>query len=33
MVIEVKLPELGENIESGDIVKVLVSVGDTIEQD
>jgi pyruvate dehydrogenase E2 component (dihydrolipoamide acetyltransferase) len=30
---EFKLPELGENIESGDVVEVLVSVGDTIELD
>jgi pyruvate dehydrogenase E2 component (dihydrolipoamide acetyltransferase) len=30
---EFKLPELGENIEAGDVVAVLVSVGDTIEQD
>jgi pyruvate dehydrogenase E2 component (dihydrolipoamide acetyltransferase) len=30
---EFKLPELGENIETGDVVAVLVSVGDTIEQD
>ncbi len=28
---EVRLPELGENIEAGDIIQVLVSVGDTIE--
>ncbi len=27
---EVTLPELGENLDSGDVVKVLVSVGDTI---
>lgn len=31
--IAVKLPELGENIEAGDIVNVLVSVGDTIKSD
>ncbi|HBO43833.1 MAG TPA: pyruvate dehydrogenase [Planctomycetaceae bacterium] len=31
MSIEFKLPELGENIESGDIVKVLVHEGDVIE--
>ncbi len=31
--IELKLPELGENIESGDIVNVLVSVGDTVSPD
>ncbi|HEV2176143.1 MAG TPA: 2-oxo acid dehydrogenase subunit E2 [Terriglobia bacterium] len=30
---EFKLPELGENIEKGDLVKVLVSVGDTITKD
>jgi pyruvate dehydrogenase E2 component (dihydrolipoamide acetyltransferase) len=30
---EFRLPELGENIEAGDLVKVLVSVGDTINQD
>ena len=28
-----KLPELGESIETGDVVKVLVSVGDTLEVD
>ncbi|MFC2103446.1 2-oxo acid dehydrogenase subunit E2 [Bacteroidota bacterium] len=30
---EFKLPELGENIESADILSVLVKVGDKIEQD
>jgi pyruvate dehydrogenase E2 component (dihydrolipoamide acetyltransferase) len=30
MPIEFKLPDLGENIESGDIISVLVSEGDTI---
>jgi pyruvate dehydrogenase E2 component (dihydrolipoamide acetyltransferase) len=30
---EVRLPELGEDIESGDVVEVLVSKGDEIEQD
>ena len=30
---EFKLPELGENIESGDLTKVLVAVGDTIAKD
>jgi pyruvate dehydrogenase E2 component (dihydrolipoamide acetyltransferase) len=30
---EFRLPELGENIEAGDLVKVLVSVGDTINRD
>jgi len=33
MAIEVKLPELGENIESGNVVKLLVSVGQKIDQD
>lgn len=33
MATEFKLPELGENIESGDLTKVLVSVGDAIEKD
>lgn len=33
MATEFRLPELGENIESGDLVKVLVSTGDTIAQD
>ena len=32
-IVEFKLPELGENIESADIIKVLVSEGDTIEPD
>jgi pyruvate dehydrogenase E2 component (dihydrolipoyllysine-residue acetyltransferase) len=30
---EFRLPELGENIEKGDLVKVLVSVGDLIKPD
>ncbi|MGR6036559.1 MAG: 2-oxo acid dehydrogenase subunit E2 [Candidatus Nitrosoglobus sp.] len=30
---EFKIPELGENIESGDVAKVLVSPGDTLEKD
>jgi pyruvate/2-oxoglutarate dehydrogenase complex dihydrolipoamide acyltransferase (E2) component len=30
MLTEFKLPELGENIISGDVVKVLVREGDTI---
>lgn len=33
MATEFVLPELGENIESADVVDVLVSVGDTIEVD
>ncbi len=32
MAIEFKLPELGENIESGDLVRVIVKQGDTIEK-
>ncbi len=31
--VEVKLPELGENVESGTITQVLVSEGDTVEQE
>ncbi len=31
MSIEFKLPELGENVETGDVVSVLVAEGDTIE--
>jgi pyruvate dehydrogenase E2 component (dihydrolipoamide acetyltransferase) len=30
---EIKLPELGENITAGDVVKVLVAVGDSVEVD
>jgi len=30
MAVEFKLPELGENIESGDITNLLVAVGDTV---
>jgi len=30
---EFKLPELGENIQAGDVINVLVSVGDTIAED
>ena len=30
---EFTLPELGENIESGDIVRVLVHAGDTLQRD
>jgi pyruvate dehydrogenase E2 component (dihydrolipoyllysine-residue acetyltransferase) len=33
MTFEFKLPELGENIEQADIVKVMVSVGDKVEPD
>ena len=30
---EFKLPELGENIAAGDVVRVLVSAGDTVARD
>ena len=33
MIKEVLLPEVSENIESGDVVKVLVKVGDVIKAD
>lgn len=33
MATEFKLPELGENIEAGDVINVLVSVGDTVDVD
>ncbi len=33
MNIEVRLPEISENVESGDVIKVLVSVGDVVEVD
>jgi pyruvate dehydrogenase E2 component (dihydrolipoyllysine-residue acetyltransferase) len=33
MITEFKIPELGENIESGNVVRVLVSAGQTIEKD
>ena len=33
MATEFKLPSLGENIESGDVLKVLVSAGDKIEKE
>ncbi len=33
MITEFKLPELGENIESCDVVTILVSAGDAIEED
>ncbi len=32
MALEFKLPELGENIESGDVVNVLVAVGDSVSE-
>ena len=30
---DMKLPELGENVEKGDVVRVLVKAGDTIKKD
>jgi len=33
MPVEFKLPELGENIEKGDVARVLVKVGDTVVRD
>jgi pyruvate/2-oxoglutarate dehydrogenase complex dihydrolipoamide acyltransferase (E2) component len=33
MAIEIKLPELGDGIESGDVIDVLVKEGDVIEKD
>ena len=30
---ELKLPELGENVESGDVLRVLVSPGDSVKKD
>jgi len=33
MTTEFRLPELGENVEAGDLLKVLVSVGDIINRD
>ena len=33
MATEFKLPELGENIESADIINVLVKAGDVIEKE
>jgi pyruvate dehydrogenase E2 component (dihydrolipoamide acetyltransferase) len=33
MPVEFKLPELGENVEKGDVVRVLVAVGDDVARD
>lgn len=33
MATTIKLPELGENVDSGDLTKILVSVGDTVSKD
>jgi pyruvate dehydrogenase E2 component (dihydrolipoamide acetyltransferase) len=33
MPVEFKLPELGENVEKGDVIRVLVNVGDVVAKD
>src|SRR5712672_1065748 len=33
MIVEVRLPEISENVASGDVTKVLVKVGDRVEVD
>lgn len=33
MIKEVKLPEVSDNVETGDVVKVLVSIGDPVKID
>ena len=33
MTTTIKLPELGENVDSGDLTKILVNVGDTVAKD
>ncbi|MGD8413028.1 MAG: 2-oxo acid dehydrogenase subunit E2 [Candidatus Latescibacterota bacterium] len=33
MIKEIRLPEISENVESGEVIKVLVSEGDTVEVD
>ncbi len=33
MIEEIRLPEISENVESGDVIKVLVAVGDSVEVD
>ncbi|MCZ6766630.1 MAG: 2-oxo acid dehydrogenase subunit E2 [bacterium] len=33
MIKEVRLPEIAENVDSGDVIKMLVSVGDVVEVD
>lgn len=33
MTVEFKLPELGENVQAGDVVNILVTVGDTVTVD
>ena len=31
MIKELKLPEVSDNVETGDVVKILVSIGDKIK--
>ena len=33
MATEFKIPELGENVTAGDVVRLLVSPGDTLSKD
>ena len=33
MATELKLPELGENVEKGDVVRILVKPGDAVKKD
>ena len=33
MIEEIRLPEISENVETGEVTKVLVKVGDTVEVD
>ncbi|TPW19720.1 MAG: pyruvate dehydrogenase E2 component (dihydrolipoamide acetyltransferase), partial [Elusimicrobia bacterium] len=33
MSVEFRLPELGENIKQGDVVRVMVKAGDTVKKD
>ena len=33
MIKEIKLPEVSDNVETGDVIKVLVKVGDKISVD
>jgi pyruvate dehydrogenase E2 component (dihydrolipoamide acetyltransferase) len=33
MIVEVKLPEISENVHSGDVTRVLVNVGDSVTED
>ena len=33
MAVEIKLPALGEGVDSGDVLEIFVSVGDTVEKD